>query len=72
MSNNFDTVEDRIQKATLIAIGSIVPPKVKLAIRSINASSGWDATSVILNSERGKIQGLLLRTYPKGIVHYKC
>ena len=38
MRNIVDTVEDRIQKAILTAIDNIVAPKVKLAIRSINAS----------------------------------
>ena len=54
MSNNVDTVGDRIQNAFLIAIDSIIAPKTELAIRSINASSGRDATSVTANSERGE------------------
>ena len=52
MSNIVDTVEDRIQNAILTAIENIVAPKIELAIRSINASSGRDATSVSANSER--------------------
>ena len=52
MSNIVDTVEDRIQNAILTAIGNIVAPKIELAVRSINASSGRDATSVSANSER--------------------
>ena len=40
MSNIVDTVEDRIQKAFLTAIVKINASKIKLAIRSINASSG--------------------------------
>ena len=47
MSNIVDTVEDRIQNATLTAIDNIVTPKIELAIRSISASSGRDATSVL-------------------------
>ena len=54
MSKIVDTVEDRIPNAILTAIDSIFAPKIKLAIRSINASSGQDATSVTTNSERGK------------------
>ena len=46
MNNIVDTVEDRIQNSVLTAIDYIVAPKVELAIRSINASSGRDATSV--------------------------
>ena len=54
MSNIVDTVEDRIQNAILTAIDNIVAPKtpkIELAIRSIKASSGRDATSVSANSE---------------------
>ena len=50
-SNIIDTVEDRIQNAILTAIENIVAPKIELAIRSINASSGRDVTSVSANSE---------------------
>ena len=58
MSNIVDTVEDRIQNAILTAIENIVAPKIELAIRSINASSGWDATSVSANSERREHVGI--------------
>ena len=51
-SNIVDTVEDRIQNAILTAIDNIVAPKIELAIKSINASSGRDVTSVSMNSER--------------------
>ena len=40
MGNVVDTVEDRIQNAILTATDSIITPKLELAIRSINASSG--------------------------------
>ena len=52
MGNIIDTVEDRIQNAILTAIDDIVAPKIELAIRSINATSGRDVTSVSANSER--------------------
>ena len=52
MSNIVDTVEERIQNAILVAIDIIVAPKIELAIRSINACSGQDVTSVSGNSER--------------------
>ena len=55
MSNIIDTVEVRIQNAILTAIDNIVAPKSELAIKSINASSGQDVTSVAANSERGKM-----------------
>ena len=58
MSNIVDTVEDRIQNAILTAIENIVAPKIELAIRSINASSGRDATSVSINSERRERVGI--------------
>ena len=52
MSNIVNTVENRIQNAILTAVYNIIAPKIELAIRSINASSGRDATSVSANSER--------------------
>ena len=58
MSNIVDTVEDRIQNAILTAIENIVTPKIELAIRSINASSGQDVTSVTASSERGERVGV--------------
>ena len=58
MSNIVDTVEDRIQNAILTAFENIVTPKIELAIRSTNASSGRDVTSVIANSERGERVGI--------------
>ena len=58
MSNIVDTVEDRIQNAILTAIENIVAPKIELAIRSINASSGRDAASVSANSERRERVGI--------------
>ena len=58
MSNIVDTVEDRIQNAILTAIENLVAPKIELAIRSINASSGRDATSVSATSERRERVGI--------------
>ena len=58
MSNIVDTVEDRIQNAILTAIDNIVAPKIELAIRSINASSGRDATSFTANSESREHEGI--------------
>ena len=54
LSNIVDTVEDRIQNAILTAIENIVAPKIELAIKSINASSGRSATSVNANTELGE------------------
>ena len=47
MSNIVDTVEDRIQNAILTAIENKVTPKIELAIRSVNASSGRDADQCV-------------------------
>ena len=58
MSNIIDTVEDRIQNAILTAIDKIVAPKIELAIRSKDASSGRDVTSVSANSERKEHVGI--------------
>ena len=51
MSNIVDTVENRIQNAILTAIDNLVAPKIELAIRSKNASSGRDVTSMSANSD---------------------
>ena len=59
MNNIIDTVEDRIQNAILTAIDNIVAPKIELAIRSINASSGRDVASVSANSERKERVGII-------------
>ena len=58
MSKIVDKVGDRIQNTLMTAIDSIVAPKIGLAIRSINASSGRDETSVTANSERGELIGI--------------
>ena len=58
IGNIVDTVEDRIQNAILTAIDNIVTPKIELAIRSINASSGRDVASVSGNSERREYEGI--------------
>ena len=58
MNNIVETVEDRIQNAILTAIHNIVAPKIELAIRSKNASSGRHVTSVSANSERREHTGI--------------
>ena len=58
MNNIVDTIEDRIQNAILTAIDTVIAPKIGLAIRSINASSGRDATNVSANSERREHVGI--------------
>ena len=52
MNNIVDTIEERMQNAILTTIDNIIAPKIELAIRSINASSGRDATNVSATSER--------------------
>ena len=58
ISNIIHRVEDRIQNAILAAIDKIVAPKIELAIRSKNASSGRDVTGVSANSERREHVGI--------------
>ena len=53
MGNIVDTIEDRIQNAILTAKKSIITPKIELAIKLINASSGRDTTSVMASSGVG-------------------
>ena len=50
-----DTVEDRIQRAFWTAIDSNTIPRIKIAVRLMNASAGGDAISVTANSERGEL-----------------
>ena len=49
MGSKADSVKNRIQNAILIAIDSIFTPEIELAMRSINASFGQDAISVVAN-----------------------
>ena len=58
MENIVETVEDRIQSAILTATDNIVGPKIELAIRSINASSGRDVASMSANSEPKEHTGI--------------
>ena len=58
MSKVVHIAEDRIQNASSTAIENIFAPKIELAIRSISASFGRDATSVAANSERGPHVGI--------------
>ena len=58
IGNIVDTVEDQVQNVISAAMDRIFTPKVDLAIRSINASSERDSTSVMGNSERGKHRGV--------------
>ena len=58
LSNIVDTVKDGIRNAILTTIDCIVAPKIELALRSINASSGRDAASVTTKSERGENIGI--------------
>ena len=57
-ANIVDTVEDRIQNASLTALDSSITPKMELAISLMNASSGRDVTNVMASSERGQNIGI--------------
>ena len=72
LGNIVDTVGESLQNAILTAIDSIITPKIVSATRSINASSGRDATNVMASSERGEDIGITapFEMYPKGIIHY--
>ena len=60
------TVETRVQDAVLSAIEDLVLPRVELAMKSINASSGRDADSVVPDPDwrdfSGNIEGLQMTT----------
>ena len=58
MSNIVDTVEDRIQNEVLTAMDNNITPRIELAVRSINVSSGRDAARVTANSKGGERIGI--------------
>ena len=53
-----DTFEDRIQNPYSTAIENSVTLRIKLAVRSANASSGGDVASVTASSERWEYTGI--------------
>ena len=54
LSNVVDTVEKWIQNANLTAIDCWITPRIELAVRFLNASSGRDAPNVTAYLERGE------------------
>ena len=54
MGNLVDTVDDTIQNEILTAIAKIITHRNELAVRSINASFGRNATNVTANSQHGE------------------
>ena len=72
MSDTVDTVKERMQNASFTAVDSIVAPKIEVTIRSINASSDRDATSVRGKSEGGEHIEITapLNTHLKTIMYY--
>ena len=54
MSTIVETVEDRIQNGFLTSIDIIITPRIELAVRLVNASSGPDTASVTANSDCGE------------------
>ena len=52
------TIEDGIQNASLAETDKFITPRIELAVRSKNASSGRIALSVTANSERGEHAGI--------------
>ena len=74
MGNILNAVEDRIQNLILIAIDRIVAPEIDLAIRSINASCGRNATNLTAKSERGENIGITapFENVSDKILNYMC
>ena len=56
------TVETRVQDAMMIEIENLVIPRVELALKSVNALSGHEFGSVVLDPDQrdfsGNIEGL--------------
>ena len=57
MGKTVDTVKDKFQNAISTLIDSNITPKIEVAVRSLNASSGRDVMSVMASSERGETNG---------------
>ena len=74
MGKFVDRDEDGIGNATLTATDSIITFKIDSTIRSVNASSGQEATSLMATSEHGEYIKIiaLSKRYPKRIFHYMC
>ena len=51
------TVENRVHEAILTAMESLVIPGVEIAIKSVNASSGRDADSVVPDPDQRDFSG---------------
>ena len=58
MSNIVDKVENRIHNPNSTAVDNNVAPKIEVAIRSKDATSGRDATIVAANSEYREYVGI--------------
>ena len=50
------TVETKVQNAVLTEIGILVTPRVELAMKSVNASSGQVGGSVVIDPDQGVFQ----------------
>ena len=59
MGNIVDTVKNEVQNSILTANDTNITPKIKFAIRSINASSVENGTSFMARSECGQLIGFL-------------
>ena len=72
MGNIVEMVEDRTQRVLLTTIANIITPRIELAARLINASSGREAASVTANAERGEhlVITASFETYPIGTTHF--
>ena len=69
MGNINDTVDKSTQNTNLTADDTLINLKIELARRSKKVSSGRDATSVMVKSQRGEHMGI---TAPLETIHYSC
>ena len=62
IDNAVATIEIKVHDGVLAALDTLVMPRVKQAMRSVNASSGWDPGSVEIDSDQrgssGNVNGL--------------
>ena len=59
MGKFVDKFEERIQNTTLTTINITIIPSIELGVRSKNASSGRDTSSVTTNAEREDRIGII-------------
>ena len=59
VDNLMTSVETRVQDAVLTAMENLVNPRVELAMKSVNASSGRGVSNVVMDPDRKAFSGII-------------